>query len=50
MLWITTNYETKRYKFHHDLKQIWTTSQTTNDIDFINKCCLKPPPKDNTLP
>jgi hypothetical protein len=37
-------------KFINILNRFWTTLQTFEDINFINKICFKEPPKDNTLP
>jgi hypothetical protein len=36
--------------FINILNRFWITSQTFEDIDFINKICFKAPPLDNTLP
>jgi hypothetical protein len=36
--------------FINILNRFYTASQTNDDIDFMNKFCLKPPPMDNILP
>jgi hypothetical protein len=36
--------------FINILNRFQTTSQTNDDIDFMNNFCLKPPPMDNILP
>jgi hypothetical protein len=36
--------------FINILNRFQTTSQTFEDINFINKTCFKTPPMDNTLP
>jgi hypothetical protein len=32
------------------MNKFLTTSQTIEDINFVNKICFKTPPMDNTLP
>jgi hypothetical protein len=41
---------TKCYEFINILNRFWTLSQTTKDINFINKNCYRIPPINNTLP
>jgi hypothetical protein len=36
--------------FINILNRFLTTSQTFEDIDFVNKICFKTPAMDNTLP
>jgi hypothetical protein len=49
-------YELKQVMWENDLEFISildkfsTTPQTTKDIEFFDKICLKIPPIDNTLP
>jgi hypothetical protein len=36
--------------FINILNRFWISSQTNENINFINNICLKPPPMDNALP
>jgi hypothetical protein len=49
-------YELKKVMKQNDLhfinilNRFWISSQTNENINFINNICLKPPPMDNALP